>query len=69
MARIASTLEGRSREGVGGAGGAKPPVKRSPRRYRAEIQRATGAPAGAERGNGVPASDGVGGAGGAKPPG
>jgi hypothetical protein len=32
-------------------------------------QRAAGAPAGAERGVGVPASDGVGGAGGAKPPG
>ena len=33
------------------------------------ISRATGAPAGAERGAGVPASDGAGGSGGAKPPG
>jgi hypothetical protein len=30
---------------------------------------ARGAPAGAERGDGAPASDGVGGSGGAKPPG
>jgi len=32
-------------------------------------RRAAGAPAGAERGAGVPASDGDGGSGGAKPPG
>jgi hypothetical protein len=33
------------------------------------VRRAGGAPAGAERGAGAPASDGDGGAGGAKPPG
>jgi hypothetical protein len=37
--------------------------------FSAMIPAAEGAPAGAERGEGVPASDGVGGSGGAKPPG
>ena len=37
--------------------------------FTAMISTAAGAPAGAERGEGVPASDGAGGSGGAKPPG
>src|SRR5437773_2256042 len=53
---------------MGGPAGRSPPVypKISLTRWR---RRATGAPAGAERGVGARASDGEGGAGGARPPG